>query len=116
MVAIVLSRVRVRIDLSIDNTNDEVNVACPLLFPPTIASQGILDGRRMNLIEDRKRDIIKELARRLESDGMPTEKIAIEIANQLEGYASAQYVRKCLDGKYKLQSKVRQSQQQEEEK
>ena len=46
---------------------------------------------------------------------MPTEKIAIEIANQLEGYASAQYVRKCLDGKYKLQSKVRQGQEQEEQ-
>jgi hypothetical protein len=58
-------------------------------------------------IELAKRQVIKELAERLEAAGMPVELIAAEIAHNLEGYVSEQYVRRSLDKKYKQEEKAR---------
>lgn len=48
-----------------------------------------------------KKQIITELARRLEEKVIPINTICIEIVNQLRGFVSESFVRKCLDQKYK---------------
>ncbi len=50
--------------------------------------------------KQQKKEIIKELAKSLEGK-IPTDTIAIEIKNQLEGEASLRYIDECLDKKYK---------------
>ncbi len=68
-------------------------------------------------IEKKKQEIIRELARRLESLGMPAEMISAFICEHLAetGYVSAAYVRRSLDDKYieesyrRSRNKLRQS-------
>lgn len=57
--------------------------------------------QKLKTIEQSKQQTINELAQKLEQSGMPLEKICSEICRHLEGYASEQYIRKCLDPKYK---------------
>jgi hypothetical protein len=61
-------------------------------------------------LEAKKQETIRELARRLEHDGMPSELISSEIAKQLDGYASARYIRQCLNDRYKQKGKARDTQ------
>jgi hypothetical protein len=51
-------------------------------------------------LEQSKQDIIKELAIALEKGGMPTDMISARIIEELRGYASKQYIEKCLEEKY----------------
>jgi len=66
--------------------------------------------KELDMLEVKKREIISELARKLEAAGMQKNLIAVEVAKELEGYASVQYIRKCLGSEYKQASKVRQHQ------
>lgn len=58
-------------------------------------------------IEVNRQKVIQDLAARLEAAGLPLDMIASEIATHLEGYISAQYIRRVLDKKYKQDSKNR---------
>ena len=51
-------------------------------------------------LEQSKQDIIKELAIALEKGGMPTDMISARIIEELRGYASKQYIEKCLEEKH----------------
>jgi hypothetical protein len=64
--------------------------------------QNLFDNARNKLknLERSKQDIIKELAIALEKGGMPTDMISARIIEELRGYASKQYIEKCLEEKY----------------
>lgn len=59
--------------------------------------------------ETKKQEIIRQLARDLENHGMLAETISEEITKVLsaKGYASEQYIRRCLEDKYKSKGKQR---------
>jgi hypothetical protein len=56
-------------------------------------------------LDGKKREIILELARRLEESGMLKEMICEEISKHLKGYISDRYVQGCLKHEYKNQKK-----------
>src|SRR3989442_13816268 len=56
-------------------------------------------------LDGKKREIILELAKRLEESGMPKELISEEISKHLEAYISHRYVQGCLKQEYKNQKK-----------
>lgn len=64
--------------------------------------QNLFDNARNKLknLEQSKQDIIKELAIALEKGGMPIDMISARIIEELRGYASKQYIEKCLEEKY----------------
>ena len=53
------------------------------------------------------KSVIEELARKLDTAGMPRWMICSEISRQLKGYCHSRYIRDSLDDKYKDESKVR---------
>lgn len=61
----------------------------------------------MNLLENKKKDLIIEAANKLEKAGMEPAKICLKLAEVLEGKTSAAYIREILPDKYKQASKVR---------
>lgn len=56
-------------------------------------------------LDGKKREIILELARRLEESGMPKDMISEEISKRLDPYISDRYVQGCLKSEYKNQKK-----------
>jgi hypothetical protein len=56
-------------------------------------------------LDGKKREIILELARRLEESGMPKDMISEEISKRLDPYMSDRYIQGCLTHEYKNQKK-----------
>jgi len=62
-------------------------------------------NEKVEELDGKKREIILELAKRLEESGMPKEMICEEISKHLKGYISDRYVQGCLKHEYKNQKK-----------
>jgi hypothetical protein len=62
-------------------------------------------NEKVEELDGKKREIILELAKRLEESGMPKDMISEEISKHLKGYISDRYVQGCLKHEYKNQKK-----------
>jgi hypothetical protein len=60
---------------------------------------------KISNLEKSKKQVVKELAEKLEGTGMPIEFICSEICRNLTGYVNEDYIRDCLDEKYKEKKK-----------